>query len=226
MKLLLFDIDGTLTTNNTAHMKAFNSVFREFFNVKDADIEKINHHGLTDELLIYMILERHNIDRKIIEKNINEARAFMIEKYKFFLKKHPVILISGVKTFLKDVYSKNALGLVTGNLEEIARIKLSSVNIWEYFYGGGFGSDSHDRYELIKIAIKRAENIYHKKFSINDIVLFGDTVRDIKAAEKLNIKIIGIAGGIYSTNELKQYGAHYVFRDFSNIKVLKEALKL
>ncbi|MHA1271285.1 MAG: HAD family hydrolase [Candidatus Helarchaeota archaeon] len=226
MKLLLFDIDGTLTKNNSAHLQAFNSVFKDVYNLPNANINEINHHGLTDELLIYIILERHNIDKKLIKTKIQKAKGYMIEKYHKLLNKYPVSVIPGSRKFLNLLYKNNALGLVTGNLEDIARIKLNSIGIWEYFYGGGFGSDEFEREKLIKIAIARAEQNFGIRFLKKDIFLFGDTIRDIESAKKVGIIPIGISGGIYSNDDLKDAGANFVFKDFTNFNYITSCLGL
>lgn len=224
--LLLFDIDGTLVKGNKAHLDAFNYVFRTFFNVKEANIKEIEHPGLTDELIIKIIMKRHGIEVKTIEEKIDKAKELMIRQFELNLSKNPVSIIPGVKEFLDEVKEENILGLITGNLEGIAKIKMSSVDLWHYFSIGGFGSDDTDRARLLKIAIKRAERCSNLKFNRENIYVFGDTWRDIEAAKKLNLRVIGIAGGDYTEDILKDSGAIRVYKDFLDIKKIREDLRI
>ncbi|MBD3230116.1 MAG: HAD hydrolase-like protein [Candidatus Lokiarchaeota archaeon] len=224
--LILFDIDGTLVKGNKAHLEAFNYVFREIFGVKDADIEEIEHHGLTDELIIRIIMKRHGIRPKEIDEKINEVKTNMIKYYQLKLPEFPVSIVPGTRTFLEEIKEEAVLGLITGNLKDIARIKLNSVDLWDYFSVGGFGSENTERFRLIEYAIKRAVKLKDVKFNKNEIIIFGDTPRDIGAAKKLNLNVIGIASGKYSENALKDAGAKYVYRDFSEISRIREDLSI
>ena len=225
MKLLLFDIDNTLLQDNKAHMSIFNQMFKKVYNI-NADIEKINHHGLTDKYLIHLILKNYNIDNGIINQKIDDAIKFMIINYKSYLIKYPVSIIPGVEKFLAKMGNKHKLGIVSGNLKEIAKIKLQSVDLWKYFYGGGFGDDAFERYKLVKIAISRAEKIFNTKFLKREIILFGDTIHDITAAKKVNILAVGIEKGIYSKKSLIEAGADFVFQDFRDLKDISNSLKI
>jgi phosphoglycolate phosphatase-like HAD superfamily hydrolase len=218
------DIDGTLVKGNKAHLEAFNYIFRTVFRVKEANIKEIEHPGLTDELIIKIIMKRHGIEGKIIEEKIDEAKELMIRQFELNLSKYPVSIIPGAREFLERVKKDNILGLITGNLEGIAKIKLLSVDLWHYFPIGGFGSDDMDRAKLLEIAIKRAEKLTKIKFQRENIYVFGDTWRDIEAAKKLNLRGIGIAGGNYSEAILKDSGAVRVYKNFLDIKKIREDL--
>jgi phosphoglycolate phosphatase-like HAD superfamily hydrolase len=124
--------------------------------------------------------------------------------------------LPGVNDLLELLANNGTLlGLVTGNLEPIAWGKLKSIHIDHYFKLGGFGSDNMNRTELVKTAVKKAQD----DFNFNGTVfVIGDTPRDIKAGFEANAKTIAVATGTYSKEELEEYGADFVFDDLRNGK--------
>ena len=119
---------------------------------------------------------------------------------------------------LKGLDKRNFLiGLVTGNLEPIAWGKMKRFKINQYFKLGGFASDNINRTELVKIAIKRAEENYNFKFD-NNVFLFGDTPQDVNAGNEAGIVTVGVATGIYLKEELKEAGASFAIDDLKDIK--------
>jgi phosphoglycolate phosphatase-like HAD superfamily hydrolase len=124
---------------------------------------------------------------------------------------------------LKTLKQLNVLlGLVTGNLEPMARGKLKKVNINQYFKVGGFGSDNADRTKLVKIAIKQAQKLNFTPSA--NIILFGDTPKDIAAGKQAEVKTAGIATGIYTVEKLKQSGADFVFENLLDTDLVVNTL--
>jgi len=125
-------------------------------------------------------------------------------------------ILKGVFNLLTKLDQKGfLLGLVTGNLEKIARAKLKKIGIDHFFTFGGFGSDHINRTNLIKIAIKRAE----KQFGFvadNLIFHFGDAPQDMRAAREAGVIPIGVATGIFSPDELESAGAYQVVPNLKN----------
>lgn len=111
------------------------------------------------------------------------------------------------------------LGLLTGNLEAGARIKLEPFNLNIYFPTGAFGSDD-DRNNLLPIAVGRFEGLFQKKIEINNCIIVGDTPRDVECAHIYQAVCIGVATGSYSFEELVEAGADCVVRDLSDYSAL------
>ncbi len=192
-KLILFDIDKTLIKSSSGHKVAFSEAFKKVYGI-DTNIGIINHHGMTE----------------------------MVESYKKVSEKDEVILLNDVKETLDALRKKGDIlfGLVTGNLEPIARSKLKKVKIDNYFLAGGFGSDDINRTNLVRLAVKRAENKFNVKFDI--ILLVGDAPLDMKAGKEVKIKTVGVTTGIYTKEELEKAGADYVIE---NLKGLLEIVE-
>ena len=120
------------------------------------------------------------------------------------------IVLDGVRGLLRELEKHNVLmGLVTGNLEPIAWGSLRKVGLDRYFKVGAFGTDDMDRANLVKLAIKRADENFGFKVG-NDVFLFGDTPQDMEAGKKAGVKTIGITTGIYSKKQLRNSGADFV----------------
>ena len=176
----------------------------------EASISHINYHGMTDQEIITRLLEKYDVDAETIRSNLKDCVEYMPVKYNEIVKSENIVMLEGVFDFLTEL-GRNGfiLGLVTGNLEKIARAKLKKIGINHFFEIGGFGSDHINRANLVKIAIRRAE----EKFGIDNnkkIFLFGDTPQDMKAGKAGGVMPIGVTTGIYSSDQLLAAGAHKV----------------
>lgn len=221
-KLILFDIDRTLILGSRAHHKAFSEAFKKVYGV-DTNIDIINHHGMTEQQVIIEVLKKNGLNEQKIKSKLKECMKIMIDSFKESIDNDEIILLDGVRGLLEELEENDFLiGLVTGNLEEIARGKLKKVGINHYFKVGGFGNDDIDRVNLVKLAIKRAEENFNFK-SNNNVFLFGDTPHDIKAGKKAGVKTIGVTTGIYSKEQLKNASADVVLE---NLKDTNKILKL
>jgi phosphoglycolate phosphatase-like HAD superfamily hydrolase len=214
MYLLLFDIDGTLIDSGEAGTRSLNLAFEKLFSVGNA-FHGISMAGKTDTQIMKEGLMKHgisfnsNLDSVIntylmhLQKEINNERRHI---------KPGIYELLGRLSLLKDV----KLGLLTGNLEPGARIKLQPFKLNNYFPTGAFGSDDEDRDRLLPIAIKRFEKICQRKIDITECIVIGDTPRDVNCAKINGAMCIGVATGPYSIAELVRAGADYVFRDLSD----------
>jgi phosphoglycolate phosphatase len=216
-KLVLFDIDGTLIKNFKGHIAALFEAMEKIYGIGIKD-KNLNYHGMTDQQIMIEILEQNNLDQKTIEFKLKECCEEMTKIFNKTLKKEKIFLIDGVNNFLNELKEKDILiGLVTGNLEVIAREKMKKVGINSYFKIGGFGSDDKDRTKLVKLAIKRAEDNFEFNFN-NNVFLIGDTPKDIKAGKEVGIKTVGVATGIYSKDQLIEAGADFAVENLKNKK--------
>ena len=112
------------------------------------------------------------------------------------------------------------LGLTTGNVEEAAQIKLARANLNRFFSFGGYGSDSPDRTELTEIALARAQEHFDEAIDVFDCFSCGDTPRDVEAGHGAGIRVVGVATGEYTVDELLEAGAD------AAVKSLREGLPL
>ncbi|MDH4128605.1 MAG: HAD hydrolase-like protein [Spirochaetota bacterium] len=216
MKLILFDIDGTLISSNgngrLCLTKAVESVFGSEVN------ESIPMAGKTDKQIVHDML-CHLYSKEEIEKKLTEV----FKRHIYYLKKYFTIergvkACNGVNELLNALQQTNnhLLGLLTGNISMGAQVKLVSVSLDKYFTFGAFGEDGFYRNELPQIALERAKKIVNHNFCGKDIVIIGDTVNDIACGRHLGVKSIAVCTNKSTENDLKNANPDYFFHSFEN----------
>jgi phosphoglycolate phosphatase-like HAD superfamily hydrolase len=207
MKLILFDIDGTLV-DGCGHKEAFREGFREVFGV-EAEQDTAKTMGMTDWQIILDTMEGKGLDKQEILEKLPACMDSMAEFYQHNIDKIGVRIFEGVKHLLEELANNGfLLGLVTGNVERIARTKLGKADIIDYFKTGGFGSDAPERSDLVRLAIRRAEPSGFGPGG--EVFLVGDTRLDILAGRKAKVRTIGVCWGHGSREELEEAGADFV----------------
>jgi phosphoglycolate phosphatase len=216
----LFDIDGTLIITGGAGAAAWRLAFEELYGIP-ADIGKFTDTGMTDP----------EVGRKTFEAVLNrkpERKEFtrLLERRLFYLhqtvadSKHYRVL-AGVEELLPKLIDDGyLLGLVTGNLEAAAHIKLHRAQLNRFFSFGGYGSDSTDRGELTKIALKRATLVYGEPVTPAQAIVVGDTPHDVDGAHAAGMACVGVGSHNYTVDQLRAAGADYA------IAALTEGLPL
>jgi phosphoglycolate phosphatase-like HAD superfamily hydrolase len=117
------------------------------------------------------------------------------------------------------------VGLLTGNTEESAKVKLEHVDLWKYFKIGAFGSEVDQRYELVSLALKDAKDKTGITFRKKQVYLIGDTREDITCAKQGKVKIISVATGKETLDQLRAEKPDFLFPDFSNLEGIVSAIK-
>lgn len=222
--LLLFDIDGTLIDSGEAGTRSLNLAFWELFSIGDA-FRDIQMAGKTDIQIMKEGLLRHGISvdgnlPSIVESYLRNLRREIHNPWRH--------LKPGIKELLETLSEREDihLGLLTGNLEEGARIKLEPFGLNRYFPSGAFGSDHEDRNSLLPIAIERFKLLTGKNFNPEDCIVIGDTPRDVYCSKPYGARCIAVATGPYKAETLKKAGADVVFEDMGNIKEVLNFLGL
>jgi len=132
--------------------------------------------------------------------------------------------LPGAREALEQLAADPAIrqGILTGNLREVARIKLAAFDLDRYldFETSAYGDDHADRPELVRIARERAEAQTGARLEPRDIVLIGDTPNDIKAALTAGVRVIGVATGKSTEAELIEVGATAVVSNLSTVTEL------
>jgi phosphoglycolate phosphatase len=119
-------------------------------------------------------------------------------------------VLDGVEKLLDDLIDDGyLLGLVTGNLEAAAHIKLHRARLNRFFSYGGYGSDSTDRGELTRIALSRASLVYGDVVLSAQALAVGDTPLDVKGAHAAGIECVGVGSHHYNADQLRAAGADY-----------------
>ena len=218
MRLVLFDIDGTLIDSGGAGTRSLNLAFQELFSLENA-FHGILMAGKTDSEIIKEGLKKYDL---LIDGNLEAVVRAYLKNLRMEMKNDRKHVKPGVHDILRklSLESNVGLGLLTGNLESGARIKLEPFNLNTYFPTGAFGSDDEDRNNLLPIAVKRFEELFQKKIEIDNCIIVGDTPRDVECAHIYQAVCIGVATGPYSFEELVEAGADYVVKDLSDYSAL------
>ncbi|CAB1061643.1 hypothetical protein D1BOALGB6SA_6418 [Olavius sp. associated proteobacterium Delta 1] len=221
--LVSFDIDNTLIKSSAGHVESLISAIKEIYGLKTS-INVINHHGMTDQEILIKILEKHEIDDRIIWSKQKKCLDHMKLLYAQIVQSENIVILQGVFNLLSKLDQKGfLLGLVTGNLETIARAKLNKIGISDFFKFGGFGSDHISRTDLVKIAIRRAGNQFKLEDNIQ-MFHFGDAPQDMRAAREAGVTPIGVTTGIFSAEELESAGAYQVVPNLKNTDAILQLL--
>lgn len=224
VKCILFDLDGTLVDTGGAGNRALEKALWSIYKVRNA-MKGVNPAGKTDPAIIREIF-LNCFKRNCTNK---EMRAVQ-KKYLQYLKRECEIsdgyrVMKGIPSLLNRLRKEKVLvGLGTGNLEEGARIKLIRSNLNSLLPFGGFGSDSEDRAELLKIGKLKAEQYSGKKLSKRDIFIVGDTERDIWAARTAEFTVIAAATGHTSAKVLKKCKPDFLLPNFEDENKFVEML--
>jgi phosphoglycolate phosphatase-like HAD superfamily hydrolase len=213
-KLILFDIDGTLINTGGAGVRSLEKAFNELFGVKDT-FKDYSMAGKTDRqimregLKIQGLLSGDGDLNRLVKEYLRNLKVEINNPMRRFQ--------PGIKGLLDALREEGfPLGLLTGNLEEGARIKLEPFGLNEYFPEGAFGSDHEDRDSLLPIAIEKFSRRGFS-FSPGDCVVVGDTPRDVKCARVHGAPNIAVATGPYSKEDLIASDADVVFDTLEDI---------
>jgi phosphoglycolate phosphatase len=219
MKLVLFDIDGTILLTDGAGKRAIHRALREVFGSTGPD----DHHfgGKTDPQIVreLMRIEGHE------DPHIDDRMPLLLERYVTYLGEELLTSAAKVETMpgvhdLLDALAQRddaIVGLLTGNLAAGAKAKLASVGIdFEQFKVGAFGSDHELRGELPAVAQQRARAELGVDVAGTDVVVIGDTPADIDCGRSIGARAIAVATGSYSVDDLRAHRPAAVFEDLSD----------
>jgi phosphoglycolate phosphatase len=217
IRLVLFDIDGTLVHTGGAGVKAFAKVFKTEFDAHD-HFEKLKFAGRTDVSLVREFFTYHNIP----PTDDNFARFF--ERYVFWLdyilRHSETHACPGIWEFigaLRALPKPPVLGLLTGNIQLGAEIKLRHFDLWKEFETGAFADDNEDR-DLIAVAAReRGRRLLGKDLRDDEILVIGDTPFDIRCGRAINAKVLAVATGGATLEELKNHHPDFAVPDLRSI---------
>lgn len=206
---ILFDIDGTLLYTGGAGAVAWQRAFEELYGV-EANIEEHTHAGMTDPEIAAIVF------REVMGREGGaEERAAAIACYLRHLddavaESTGYEVKPGIEELLPRLTAQGILlGIVTGNIETAAHLKLARGDLNRYFSFGGYGSDSRDRTELTRRALERGAVVSGAPLDLAATIAVGDTPRDVEAGHGAGIKVVGVATGSYTVEQLRAAGADW-----------------
>lgn len=223
MKFILFDIDGTLVSTGGAGVRALDYAFRDILGIERA-FDGISMAGKTDLLIVKEGLAKygHPAENGVIPLVLNAYLDHLVREMENN-KKH---LKPGIREALDTLKTlpEYAIGLLTGNLELGARIKLEAFGIYDYFLCGAFGSDNEDRNLLLPVAVQRFREKKQQEIDFRNCIIIGDTPRDVACAKPYGAACIAVATGPYSIADLKKTDADVVMDDLADTPCFLDAL--
>ena len=216
-RLLLFDIDGTLVNTGGAGVESLKTTVRNRFRTED-DLRNIEIAGKTDRAIMRDILRKYQVDPT--EENITSFAGEYIGGLPLSLSRTHARgrVLPGVQQLLERLKPQPhiVLALLTGNLQEGARLKLQYYGLWDFFEFGAFADDHHDRNELGAFARERAQQRHGHDFDAADIDVIGDTNHDIACGKAFGARTIAVATGSWSRDRLQQCTPDFLFNDLSD----------
>jgi phosphoglycolate phosphatase len=207
---VLFDIDGTLISTGGAGAKSWKWAFEKVVGIP-ADIGQYTDAGWTDPEVA-----RGTFERVMGRAPTRQEMAAILGAYLSIIPDNVQAsegyqVLDGVYELLPQLVEKGVLlGLTTGGMEASAHVKLGRAQLNRYFAVGGYGSDSSDRVELTRKAIERAGALLGERVDPADVLVVGDTPRDVKAALGAGAVPVGVASHKHTVEDLREAGAEYV----------------
>jgi phosphoglycolate phosphatase-like HAD superfamily hydrolase len=228
LKLVLFDIDGTLLLTSGAGRRA---VMRALLDSVGAtgSFDGIRFDGKTDPQIVRELLTMAGHPEPDQPRAIEDVctRYVGLLEAELAAATGRVQLLDGVAELLDALEPRSdvVLGLLTGNLEPGARLKLTSAGLDpERFRVGAYGSDAADRSALPDYAARRASGVMGIEPSGDAMVIIGDTPADMTCGRSRRARAIGVATGSYSPSQLSDAGAYAVFDSLIDVDSVVSAI--
>lgn len=226
MKLVLFDIDGTLLHADGAGSVATYRSLRDFYGVETRP-PGYSMAGKVDTQIVLELAAHAGVDEATIRARLADYWAAYAATLVEELPRRECVVLPGVFELLAALAGRPdvVVGLLTGNVETGARLKLEAAGIAPaQFRVGAFGHEAETREALPALAVARAEEQVGHPFRRKDIVIIGDTPSDVACGASLGVRAIGVATGHYSVAQLQAAGADTVFPDLSDTQAVLAAI--
>ncbi|MDX1414120.1 MAG: HAD family hydrolase [Candidatus Promineifilaceae bacterium] len=226
MRLLLFDIDGTLIRSNSAGRLAMAAALEEMFGTS-GPLESYNMSGKTDARIITDLMTAIGLSAEEAEQKLPLTYELMAEKAMDIYPGRGIVPCAGVEKLLNYLRSREdvVLGLLTGNSQSTTPLKLQEAGIQpEQFVVGAFGSDDLDRNRLVAVATERFLALTGRQIAGDNMVIIGDTPADILCARAGKATAIAVATGWHSMETLARYNPDFLFEDLEDLPVVTQAM--
>ncbi len=222
MHAFFFDIDGTLLSSGGAGKAAMEAGLSAIFGIKDV-VQKIPYSGRTDRAIMQDLLAQHDVE--VTEANLVRLIAAYLERLPAYLSTHQGRVLPGILHLLEQLALRGSMvGLLTGNIEAGARVKLGHFDLWRHFAFGGFGDRHLDRNDVAREALTVLRSRQPNGVELDRVWVIGDTPLDIACARAIGARVAAVATGGHSVDELAAENPDLLLADFSDAGPLLEFL--
>lgn len=226
MRLVLFDVDGTLVTARGAGRAAFARALGAVFGTAGA-VETYDFRGKTDPRIVFDLMADAGFDEAAIRARLEAFFASYVRELETLLVDGArVTVLPGVVDLVRRLSAREdaMVGLLTGNIEAGARIKLRPTGLLSLFRVGAYGSDDLDRRRLPAIACARARALVGHEFPFERVTIIGDTPLDVDCARACGALAVAVATGFHPAEELAACGPDLLFADLADVERVLSAL--
>lgn len=221
MKICLFDIDGTLLSSGGAGKAALESALTEDFGI--ALRANIPYSGRTDRAIIRELFHVHGVSET--PENLDKIFQGYLRRLPASLTQHQGRVLPGIH-FLLDALPRRgvAVGLLTGNVRAGARAKLGHFGIFDHFRFGGFGDHHFDRDDVAREALAEVHRHHGPEIEPDRIWVIGDTPLDVRCARAIGARVIAVATGVHTLDQLKATNPDMAFQDLESAEAILESI--
>jgi phosphoglycolate phosphatase len=218
----LFDIDGTLLASGGAGKAALESAFTEEFGVTLR--VQVPYSGRTDRAIARDLLRLHEIDDTLL--NWQKLQAGYLARLPDSLNRHNGRVLPGILALLQELQRRQhvALGLLTGNVRAGAKVKLGHYSLFQHFAFGGFGDLHFDRDDVAREALSEVRKNLGPQVTPERLWVIGDTPLDVRCARAIGAKVLAVATGIHTYEQLVESAPDLTLRDLSDPSSLLDQL--
>ena len=213
--LLLWDIDGTLIASGGAGMRALQTALHRVFAIAGS-LADIDFAGRTDRWIMREVFRKFSL--AATEENFSRFFDGYVAALPAELANPQARVLPGVRELLRTAAAHGAVaqGLLTGNVRRGAQVKLAHHGLWEHFAFGAFGDDSEFRNDLGPHALRRAREHHGAEFAPANVWIIGDTPHDIACARAAGVRVVAVATGGSTADELRMHAPDAVLADLSD----------
>jgi phosphoglycolate phosphatase-like HAD superfamily hydrolase len=252
-RLILFDIDCTLVDAHGAGGRSMLRAIKDVYGV-EGELGDYSFHGRTDPGIISDLAalwgagDQHATHGRaggatqpevvqgvvaapgtpadLVARRVHECIARYLELLREEVARASVETLPGIRELVTALAAdrRALVGLLTGNVDEGARLKLEPTGLLPLFKVGAYGSDSALRADLPAVAVARAEALGGRRFAGKDVVVIGDTPADIECGASLGVTAVAVATGRHTVDDLAVHAPDHLFADFSGWRAAYDAI--
>ncbi|CAN5607550.1 HAD family hydrolase [soil metagenome] len=232
MRLLLFDIDGTLLHSNGAGRRIVEETMGALLG-REVSTEGVSFSGKTDRQIFRELLNREDLDGRSTDDLVDQMTEAYSSGMSATLAAEHIDVLPGAIELVARLHREGThlLGLLTGNVEPMAYLKLSLGGIHEPFKRGerrllgAFGCDHEERNELPAVAVQRAKDYAKVTFAPHEVVIIGDTPLDIACARAHGCRVVAVATGKFDAETLEHHQPDVLLPSLDDIELAISAIE-